>query len=175
MESATRVAPLLLVLLACTGGRGASSAAAPGTPCARTDGRASQAAPEKDTSLSGFKITSIEGRVYTSDGTPASANLVDNAQADFNVPDLRLKISVTVKWPRRERRPANVGLWARENGREVFSQSVQIVPQADSTVHVQDFWIDRTGCKGMLIRAYVWALEPAESEVYRFIPFECPD
>jgi len=124
----------------------------------------------------GYRITSVEAHLYSTDSTPVTPNVIDNARSHlFNVAGLRLRITVTVQWGPHETRPARLSLWARVNGSPFFAQDINFVPSPDSTIKVQDFWIDHGHCDGLLIRAYVMAGGPTESEAYRYLPYECAD
>lgn len=168
---------LLLFSLGCRPGAAGCDQSSTNPPPTHRDSNLNPVAAPRDSTASvrGFRIASVEARLYTSDSTPVSPNIIDNAQVSlFNVAQLRLRISVTVRWAPQEKRVARIGLWARANGKEVFAQDVDLVPRPDSTVHVQDFWLDHGDCDGLLILAYVGAGRP-ESEAYRYIPYECAD
>src|ERR1700752_1945023 len=156
--------------------------------CKRDTPRPDQSATTQDSSSSvsvpqrasvdttpGYRITSVEAHLYSTDSTPVTPNIIDNAKATlFNVAGLRLRITVMVRWGPHETRPARLSLWARVNGKPFFEQDTHFVPSPDSTVRVQDFWLDHGHCDGLLIRAYVLADGPV-SEAYRYIPYECGD
>mgnify|MGYP003575340110 FL=1 len=85
----------------------------------------------------GYRITSVEAHLYSTDSTPVTPNIIDNARATlFNVAGLRLRITVTVRWGPHETRPARLSLWARVNGSPFFEQDVNFVPSPDSTIRV---------------------------------------
>jgi hypothetical protein len=85
----------------------------------------------------------------------------------------RLKVSVTVEWTSPDTTTTRLTLWAREDGREVFGQTVEITPPKGSSVHTQDFWIEGIRCQWLLVHAAAWASWPHRSQVYRLLPFEC--
>jgi hypothetical protein len=166
----------LVLSLACGRGAARPDQSSPPPPHHSDSSSGQSRAPRASAdSVPGFRIAAVEGHLY-SDSTPVSPNIIDNARASlFNVAQLRLRITVTVKWAPREKRAARLSLWARVNGKGVFAQDVNFVPSPDSTARVQDFWLDHGDCDGMLIRAYVAAGGPTESEAFRYIPYECAD
>ena len=167
---------LLAVLLLSAACEGKTAPRDQATLLVDSNSRDKTVKPADTDTIQGYRITSVEARLYSSDSTPVSPNLIDNAHATlFNVAQLRLRITVTVKWGRHETRPARINLWARANGKEFFAQEVPFVPTPDSTMRVQDFWLDHGHCDGLLIRAYLLAGGPTESEMYRYLPYECAD
>jgi len=167
---------LLLVAPSCGGSSEVRDHSSPGLPLTQRESTPRLTAVPVAPAVHGFTIASIEARLYSDDSTPASPNIIDNAQAHlFNVAHLPLRITVTVQWGPQEKGPARVGLWARVNGKEVFSRDVAFVLPPDSAVHVQEFWLEHGDCDGLLIFAYAGGQGPTAAYVYRYIPYECAD
>src|SRR5262245_21395809 len=117
----------LALSLAC--GRGSAGCDQAPTNSAQQQGMVPPGPVDSAPPIQGFRITSLEARLYGPDSTPVTANLIDNPDAKllFNAAHLPVGFIVTVKWTPTETLTARLAIWARARGQTIFEQDVTIV------------------------------------------------